>query len=156
MLPVCGLVRKRPFEYDGGEVKVLNMQTVTLGVPDVLYAQLKQRAEQTQRSLEAEVLDVLIGAVPVGGELPADLAVALSSLALLDDEALRQAATARLPAEVAAELESLHGKQQREGLTLSEAQTLVVLVRQYERNMLVRAQAAAILQQRGHDVSSLR
>jgi plasmid stability protein len=133
----------------------MTLQTVTLNVPDVLYTRLKQRAEQANRTVEAELLEVLATAVPAADELPADLQEAISPLALLDDESLWRAARSRLAAEVAAELENLHLKQQRESLTETEAETLAGLVRQYERAMLVRAQAAALLKQRGHDVSSL-
>jgi plasmid stability protein len=133
----------------------MTLQTVTLNVPDVLYARLKQRAQQANRTVEAELLEVLATAVPVADELPADLEAALSPLALLDDESLWRAAQNQLAPEAAAELENLHLKRQREGLTAAETQTLAGLVRQYERAMLVRAQAAALLKQRGHDVSSL-
>jgi plasmid stability protein len=133
----------------------MKMQTVTLNVPDMLYHRLQERAAQKQHSLEAEVLHVLIGAVPVADELPPDLTAALSPLRVLDDAALWQAASARLPAEVAAELEDLHLKQQRERLTDADRESLAGLVRQYERNMLVRAQAAVLLKERGHDVSPL-
>ena len=72
-----------------------------------------------------------------------------------NDEALWLVARSRLAEEAAAHLEELHLKRQREGLTEAEALTLAGLVRQYERAMLVRAQAAALLRQRGHDVSEL-
>jgi hypothetical protein len=52
-------------------------------------------------------------------------------------------------------LEELHLKKQREELTARETQTTKTLLRRYERFMLVRAQAAAILQERGHDISGL-
>jgi plasmid stability protein len=133
----------------------MTLQTITLTVPDILYSSLKKRAEQANRTVEAELLDVLATAVPVAEELPADLEAALSPLALLDDESLWRAARSRLAPEAAADLESLHLKRQREGLTAAETETLAGLVRQYERAMLVRAQAAALLKQRGHDVSSL-
>ncbi len=123
------------------------VHTLTLNVPDVLYTSLKRRAERTNRSVEAELLDVLAGAVPVADELPADLAAAVSPLAVLDDAALERAARARLPEEAAALLEAL---------TDAEAATLAGLVRQYERGLLVRAQAVLLLSQRGHDVSHLR
>ena len=42
-----------------------------------------------------------------------------------------------------------------EGLTETEAEETASLVRQYERAMLVRAQAVALLKQRGHDISGL-
>jgi plasmid stability protein len=127
------------------------IQTVTLQVPEVLYARLKERAAQTNRTVEAEVLEVLTGAVPVADDIEA----ALSPLAVLSDDALWQAAQSRLATETAASMEQLHIKQQREGLTNAERDTLAAQVRQYERQMLVRAKAAALLQQRGHDVSTL-
>ena len=56
------------------------------------------------------------------------------------------------PSRLPRELESLHIKRQREGLLECEAQELADLVWQYERFIVVRAQAAALLQQRGHAV----
>jgi len=131
------------------------IQPVTLNLPSALYNRLKRRAEQTHRTVEAELLEVVAIAVPVTDEIPADLEDAISPLSLLDDEALWQAARSHLPKEATEQLESLHLKRQREGLTETESQTLAGLVRQYERAMLVRSQAAVLLKQRGHDVSNL-
>ena len=131
------------------------VQAVTLHLPSPLYEQLKRRAEQTQRSVEAELLEVVAAAVPVADDLPADLAQVISPLALLDDEALWRAARSHLPAEAVAQMEQMHLKRQREGLTGSEAETLAGLLRHYERAMLVRAQAAALLKERGYDVAEL-
>ena len=131
------------------------VQSITLNLPSALYNRLKRRAEQTRRTVEAELLEVVATAVPIADELPPDLAEAISPLALLDDEALWRAARSHLPAEAASQMEELHLKRQREGLSEAEQQTLAGLVRQYERAMLVRAQAAALLKQRGYDVSEL-
>ena len=131
------------------------VQAVTLHLPSPLYARLKERAEQTHRSVEAEVLEVVAAAVPVADDLPADLAQVISPLALLDDEALWRAARSPLPAEAGAQMEQLHLKRQRQGLTGSEAEALAGLVRHYEQAMLVRAQAAALLKERGYDVAEL-
>jgi len=133
----------------------MSVQSVTLNLPSALYARLKQRADRSRRSVEAELLELVATAVQVAGELPADLSEAISPLILLDDEALWRAARSRLAPEAAAEMERLHLKRQHEGLSEAEAQTLAGLVRQYERAMLVRAQAAALLKQRGFDVSEL-
>jgi hypothetical protein len=89
----------------------------------------------------------------VADELPPDLAEAISPLSLLDDEALWRAARRQFPS--AAELEELHLKRQREGLTEAETKVLADLMRQYEHVLLVRSQAIALLHQRGHDVSHL-
>jgi plasmid stability protein len=131
------------------------MTTLTLDLPDPIYTLLKNRAEHSQRSVEAEVLDLVASAVPATNQLPDDLAEAISSLALLDDPALWNAARSRLSQDALAHLESLHLKRQREGLTEVETQTLTGLMRQYELALLVRAEAAALLGQRGHDISEL-
>jgi plasmid stability protein len=128
---------------------------VTLNVPAPLYDRLKRRAEQRKRPVEAELLDVLSAAIPASDDLPADLAEAIAPLTGLDDESLWRAARSALAPEAAALLEELHDKQQREGLTEAESQAVAGLVKQYERAMLVRARAAAILTQRGHDVTRL-
>lgn len=133
----------------------MGTHVVTLDLPDALYDRLRQRTAEADRTIEEELLEAVATVVPAGDDLPTDLAEAISPLALLDDEALWRAARSHLPAEAAAQLEALHLKRQREGLTDAEAQTLEGLVRQYERNMLVRAQAAALLKQRGYDVSEL-
>lgn len=133
----------------------MSTQPLTLNVPSPLYEHLKHRAEQAQRSVEEETLEVLATAVPADGALPAELSEAIESLKGLDDAALWEAARSRLADDVSEQLEVLHVKQQREGLTNADSQELAELVRQYERQMLVRAQAAALLKERGHDVSEL-
>lgn len=47
-------------------------------------------------------------------------------------------------------------KRQSVGLTLQEQREAEHLLHRYGQTMLVRAQAAALLQERGHDISSLR
>jgi plasmid stability protein len=89
---------------------MMAVQAVTLHLPSPLYERLKERAEQTHRSVEAELLEVVATAVPVADDLPADLAQMISPLALLDDKALWRAARSHLPAEAAAQMEQLHLK----------------------------------------------
>ena len=129
-------------------------QSMTLDIPSGLYTRLQKRAELAKRSVEDETLQLLAATVP-SDDLSADLQQALASLQLLDDVGLERAARSRLIVDLSAELESLHFKQEREGLTESEAQRCAELVRAYERSMLLRAQAAAVLKKRGNDISSL-
>ena len=42
----------------------MTTHTITLDLPDVLYQRLKQRSQQTQRSLEDELLDLLATKIP--------------------------------------------------------------------------------------------
>lgn len=124
-------------------------QTLVVNVPSELYVRIKKRADEAHRSVEDEAAVLLETTVPMEPEQ------ALASLRLLDNAGLQQAARSRLAAELAAELEALHLKQQREGLSAAESVRCAELMQAYERSMLVRAEAAALLQQRGVVVSSL-
>jgi plasmid stability protein len=130
-------------------------QTLTVQIPEPLYARLKQRAERSQRTIEAEMLDLLATTVPTTDELPPDFEETLAQLTLLKDDDLWQAARSHLAPEVAAELEALNRKRQREGLTEAETERAADLLQQFERSMLVGARAAALLKERGHDVIGL-
>ena len=133
----------------------MTVQSITLNLPSAVYQKLRRRAEATQRSIEAELLEVVVTAVPTLDELPADLNESVAQLRLLDDAALLRVARSTLLAETAQQLETLHIKQQREGLAPAEHLTAEALLAQYERHMLMRAEAVALLKQRGHDISSL-
>lgn len=130
-------------------------QVVTVNLPISLYERLARRATSTHRTVEAELVDAVATVLDEPGELPADVAEAISALHLLGDTDLWRAARQSLAAERAAEIEELHQKRQREGLSTSESEALATLMREYTRIMLVRARSAAVLTQRGHDVSSL-
>jgi plasmid stability protein len=134
---------------------MMSTQILTLHLPDGLYARLQKRARESQRTLEAELLEMLSDAVPENDRLPQSLAGDLSQLDTMDDSELRRAARSSLTRKTAKRLEGLHFKRQTEGLSESEAKTLTELVEQYERAMVIRARAAALLKERGHDVSGL-
>ncbi len=133
----------------------MSAQAVTLHLPMSLYDLLWQRAQMTRRSLEAEILDVVTSVVHPDDDLPPDLREIIAPLQELDDEALRRAAMDRFPEEAAARFAELNSKQQREGLTEEETRALDGLRHGYERVMVIRAEAAALLKERGHDVSRL-
>ena len=129
--------------------------TVTVELPDHMYRELQSRAAQTQRTIEDKLLAAVAQSMSETSALSADFVAVLDSLAHLDNDSLWRAARSHLATEAAAELEDLHLKQQREGLTEQESQAEAALIRQYERAMLVRAHAAALLHERGQDVSVL-
>lgn len=128
---------------------------ISIKLPDSLYKSLKKSADKKHRSVEAELMDVVTAAIPVATELPDDLDKAVSSLDTLDNSALWQAAQSILSPEARDRLEELHFKMQSSGITEAEAQEEETLLREYERAMLVRAEALYLLKLRGVDVSSL-
>lgn len=133
----------------------MTVHSMTLKLPGSLYERLIRRAERAHRPVEAELLEVVATGITADEDLPADLTQAISALQLLDDAALWRAAQSHLPAEIVAQIENLHLKRQFQGLTTNEMQSLAALMRRYEQNMLIRAQATLLLKQRGHDVSQL-
>ena len=133
----------------------MTLQTMTLTISDDLYRRIQRRAEQSHRSVEDEFIELVVSAIPADDELPGELVEALAPLPSMSDAALWRVARTRLPDDLSAELENLHFKRQREDLTPAEAERAAELVRQFDRIMLLRAEAALLLHQRGHDVSGL-
>jgi plasmid stability protein len=133
----------------------MSVEIRSLTLLDALYQRIKARAERNQRSVEDELLETLAAGLAADDELPADVAQIIASLPSLDDEALWRAAQGHLPAEESDEIEELHLKRQREGLTPAEKKRLAGLMRQYERYLMVRTEATALLKERGHNVDVL-
>jgi hypothetical protein len=128
------------------------MQTVTVDLPERLYRELERRAAQSGRTIEQELLATVAHSLNATLSESDDLVALADSLAFLDNDVLWRAARSHLPAEAAAELEALHLKQQREGLTAQEKEVAAVLLRRYDRAMVIRAQALALLNLRGEPV----
>ena len=131
------------------------VQAVTVSLPEPLYERLARRAQRTQRTVEAELADAVAALPEEPGEQPADVVEAIAALHLLDDKDLWRAARHSLAREKAASIEELHLERQSEGLSASENEALAMLMRECARILLVRSRAAALLKQRGHDVSGL-
>lgn len=133
----------------------MNAHAITLQLPESLYEHFKKRVEWTRRSLEAEVLDAVASAASVEDELSPELIGAVQALEVLDDDDLWRLARETMSQEASQELEALHFKQQDEGLDENEDTIRGKLIHEYERTILIRAQAANLLKQRGHDVSGI-
>ena len=133
----------------------MSMHPVLVKLPKQLYRRVERRAKQTRRSVESELLAVVAQAMSTEDELPEDLSTPLDELSLLDDKALWRVARKGMKSSETTQMEKLHLQRQQKGLSASEAQTLARLVQQYEKHMLLRAKAIALLKQRGHAVTKL-
>lgn len=131
------------------------VQTVTVHLPDELYQKVKQRAVRMQRSVEDELVAVVAEALPTIDDLPVDITESLKQLVFLTDDELWQAARTKVSTEDSERMQAMLLKQQREGLTPEEETEIEHLVHHYDRTMLIRAQAAVLLKERGHDISDL-
>ncbi len=79
----------------------------------------------------------------------------ISTLELLDDAGLWNAAQTRMPESDSDRMEKLHRKHRMTGLSEAESQELARLEQQYGRVILVRSHSASLLEQRGHDIRRL-
>jgi hypothetical protein len=91
----------------------------------------------------------------VEDELSPEITDAIEALEHLGDEELWRLARHVTFREASQELEALHAKQRDQGLDAAEDAMRARLIHEYERAMLIRAQAASLLKSRGHDISSL-
>lgn len=131
----------------------MTTQEVTLTLPESVYDQIRRAAEKAHRPLAELLVEAVIAAAPAMEPSAGPLRTALAQLSYLNDAALWQAARATMPERQRERLEALHFKQQREGLTTEEHKEEQMLLALYHETVLVRAQAALLLQQRGYDVS---
>lgn len=128
---------------------------ITLHLPETLYKRFRQRAEWSHRSLETEILDAVASGASVEAELSPDLIETVEAIQKLDDDELWRLARQAMSPESSQELESLHFKQRSKELSPIEDAARAQLILEYERSMLIRAQAAKLLKERGHDISGL-
>jgi len=131
----------------------MTVQAITLNLPQAVYKQIRQAAERVGRPVNEVLLEAVAAVAPVIGTEPENLRTALAQMAYLNDAALWQAGRATMTADQRERLEALHDKQQREGLTPDEQAEEQALLSLYRETLLVRAQAAVLLKQRGYDVS---
>jgi plasmid stability protein len=60
-------------------------QTLTVRLPDRLYSSLEVGAAQSNRTLEAELIEVLATAILIEADLPPVIATEIAGLERLDD-----------------------------------------------------------------------
>lgn len=131
----------------------MSAQTIQLDMPETVYQQIRRAAEKTQRPFNDVLIEAVSAVAPVMEMPPSPFRTALAQMAYLNDAALWQAARATMSELQRERLEDLNDQQQRDGLSLAEAEESQALVALYRETILVRAQAAVLLKQRGYDVS---
>src|SRR5712691_11642569 len=127
--------------------------TITLNLPETVYEQIQHAAETAQRPVNDVLIEAITSVAPVINTASDHLRAALAHMAYLNDAALWQAARTTMPLEQRNRLATLHDKQQYTSLTPEEQAEEQALLTLYRETLLVRAQAAVLLQQRGYDVS---
>lgn len=122
------------------------VDSITLALPEDVSAKVRAIAKNTNQSIEQVVLSYL-------QDLPAlspDEQEELDALRHLSDDTLWTLAREQLPDAVQARAHDLMTKINSQALSESEQRELDTLAERADRLMLRKAEAAAILRQRGH------
>ncbi len=120
----------------------MNMQTVTLELPQNIYRQARRAAALRKQSVEQVVLEWIR---PTQDELQPTAAEELSAMS---DEQLRQIARLRVPQADAARFQELLDIQQERALTAVEQKEAADLLSAEESLTLRKARAIFLLKQR--------
>lgn len=125
------------------------MTTLTIQLPDSAYEMLQSAAKVAGKSLQQFVSDRLSF---IADEMPVGWQDDLDDMTLLTDAELWQSARATLSARDVARFTALMDKYQSDNLSHRERMESERLVARYNRLNLVRAKAAALLHDRGHNL----
>ncbi len=135
----------------------LPTRTITVQLPENLYLRLQQTAQATRQSLEATTLRALqVGSPPAWGTTPAEFQADLAALDRLDDAALWRMARTRATSIQMDRYQTLLDKNANQTLSAEEREELTQLCVKFDRQMLRKVHAAALLQWRGHQIPSVK
>ena len=134
---------------------VMESQPITLHLPDITYRRLSELANQSKRSVAEETVNLLHSVLTTEEELASDVNAQLEQLPLLTDDQLWTVATATASDADNELMQQLLEKRQREGISADELTQLQTMSAHFNRIMLTRAKSAALLLERGHDISAI-
>lgn len=129
--------------------------TITLNLPDALYARIERQAQGTRQPVETLVLNVLQKSLPSIEELPPDLVARLHDLELLDSDKLHLVLLETVSEAEQEEIEALIDENRARGLGDAEQVRLDALQCAADEVMLRKARAAVLLRFRGERVPTL-
>jgi len=133
----------------------MSLHTIRIDLPEKVFRRIKQRSKITQRSVADEVVAVVTDSFFNEGILPQEVEQELAQLDLFSDDELWAAARITASDEHSEKMQVLLEKQGREGLSKQGEQEVEQLSHFFNRVMLVRAKAAALLKERGQSIVEL-
>lgn len=137
----------------------MTYQPITVRLPDQLYERVRQRAQARNRSLESELIQAVQTGLDMDDEehdVAPEIESELAQLPFLADDDLWRAAQLTIPDTTSGRMEELLWRSKSEGLTRAEQEEVDRLQLLGQRVMLIRAEAAVLLKNRGFDISILK
>jgi hypothetical protein len=126
--------------------------TVSIQIPERIFHRLQRIAEATYLPIEDVLATTVSVALPQSPNLPPELADDLTAMTMFSDEALWAAAESSLSPSQRCRLNQLSHAGGQRPLSAAESAELAQLADLYDRAVLRRARALAILAHRGFAV----
>lgn len=126
---------------------------VHLQIPESTYHKLVRAAELTYRSVNEIVVQAIESSLPTAANWPPALANELGAMHLLNDSALWAATQPTFSAAQQQRLAQLNQQAGEQPLTPAEQTEQEALLTAYQSAVVRRAQALAILKQRGFEIT---
>lgn len=126
--------------------------TIPVPLPEPLYRRLENAAAVAHRTIDDLLAQTLTVALPPAPDLPETLANELAEMIWLTDDALWSATVPSFMPDQQNRLVILNGVEDERALTPAEKAEQAKLLSAYERSLLRRAQAFAILARRGYRI----
>lgn len=130
------------------------MSDYTLTLPDEIYQQVRQIAEEKSQPIDEVILNHLRTLSHQLPTLPPDEEAELAALRLLSDDALWAIAKEQLANNLQEKMQVLMDKNSDGSITQVEYSELDQLVERGQQLIVRKSEAAAILTERGYTVSS--
>ncbi len=131
----------------------MTLRTVTMQVPENLYLRLEQTAKATQQSFDSVFLRALrVGSPSTWESAPAEFQADLAALDRLADSALWRVARSHVSSAEMENYQTLLDKNANQSISIEEKEELSQLRTEYDRQMLLKAHAASLLQWRGYQI----
>lgn len=131
---------------------MIQEQTLTVRLPASVVAKLKRASALTYRSVDDIVATTVDAALTEPTSVPEDFAAEFGAMHLLSDEALWAMAQPSLSSAGQLRLRQLNHAAGERTLTEAETAEQSALLEEYHISVLRRAQALAVLAQRGHEI----
>lgn len=125
---------------------------LVLQLPPSLSERAQRAAQVLQQPVDELLLQTLDATLPQLDDVPPEMAADMAELPAMDDAALWRIARSTITLERQAQLQALLDTQQNRPLTPDEAAQLDAIRREIGQRTLLKAQAYALLSQRGYPV----
>ena len=127
--------------------------TINVPLPKSTYRKLQRAAELTYRTVNDVLFDVIESSLPTLPDVPSPLDEELAAMRLFSDNALWAATNPSISAAEQARLSQLNQIAGERELTPPDVAEQEDLLAAYNHSLLRRAQAFAVLSQRGHPIT---